>query len=66
MSKKNRPNKQTPQPIVQGDCFRTFLDEARSIGNEVAARRAYDAQVDAFLTERGLVEDFKAWCARRS
>ncbi len=52
-------------PVLHGDCFRTFLDEARSIGNEVASRRVYDADVAAYLTEKGLVEEFSAWLTIR-
>jgi hypothetical protein len=67
MPKKNRPNKVTPQKttVLHGEVFAAFVREAQSIGNEVAARRAYQERVDAFLNERGLVEDFKAWCADR-
>lgn len=64
MSKTKRPLKAVPtppSPVLQGDCFRTFLDEARSIGNEVVARRAFAAEIGEYLAKKGLVEDFEAW-----
>jgi hypothetical protein len=70
MSKKNRPAKapvtKTPQPVVHGDAFRTFLAEATSLGNEVAARRAFDADVGEFLKTRGLTTDFEEWRAKKN
>ena len=70
MSKKNRPAKapvtKTPQPVLHGDAFRTFLAEATSLGNEVAARRAFDADVGEFLKSRGLGPAFEEWRAARS
>jgi hypothetical protein len=64
MSKsKNKHKAIVPEraPVMQGDCFATFLREAQSIGNEVVARRAYDADVGEYLAEKGLLEDFAAW-----
>jgi hypothetical protein len=70
MSKKKRPNKvptrtaqnaAVPRPVVHGDAFRTFIAEAQSIGNEVAARREYDADVVEYLEEKGLFEDWARW-----
>jgi hypothetical protein len=68
MGKQKRQIVQRPTPIAvnKGDCFATFLAEAQSIGNEVAARRAFDAEVEAFLKERGLLETFEVWRASRS
>lgn len=62
MSTKKRQNSapapaQKP-PVLHGDVFRAFVDEARSIGNEVAARRE-------FMKERGLDSDFAEWCAAK-
>lgn len=48
-------------PVVHGDCFRTFLDEARSIGNEVVARRQFDADVVEYLTQKGLFDEWSKW-----
>jgi hypothetical protein len=50
-----------PAPVLAGDVFRAFVDEARSIGNEVAARRLYDEDVVAFLREKGLYDEWAAW-----
>lgn len=68
MSRKNRPNTVQPQkpsagplPVLHGQAFVTFLDEARSIGNEVTARRAFDADVAEYLKQKGLIEEFQAW-----
>ena len=66
MSKTKRPNKPAPKTpekpsVLHGDCFRTFLSEAISIGNEVEARRVYDADVGVYLAEKGLLEEFGAW-----
>lgn len=68
MAKKKSRNAPVPQnpPCLQGDVFATFIDEASKIGNEVAARRRFDAQVSAYLKEKGLVEDFEAWRLKRS
>jgi hypothetical protein len=69
MTKKNRPKTppaKTPQPVVHGDAFRTFLAEATSLGNEVAARRAFDADVGEFLKTRGLTTDFEEWRAKKN
>lgn len=70
MSKKKPPYivpvvKPAAEPVVKGDCFRTFLAEAQSIGNEVAARRAFDADVSEYMAERELTSDFEAWRAKR-
>ena len=67
MTKKNRPNKAPvkagaqPQPVAHGDCFRTFIDEARSIGNECMARREWDDDAVEFLKAKGLFEEWCAW-----
>lgn len=69
MSKKKRPNKapshptpsSQPLPVVHGDCFRTFLDEARSIGNEVVARREFCADVVEYLQQKGLFDEWSEW-----
>lgn len=68
MSKKNRPAKvpvktapTTAQPVMHGDAFRTFLHEATSLGNEVAARRSFDRDVGEYLGLKGLTDDFNAW-----
>jgi len=71
MSKKRRPRPAPartaqnaangPRPVVHGDCFRTFIAEAQSIGNEVVARREYDADVVEYLKEKGLFEDWARW-----
>lgn len=47
--------------VLHGDVFRSFLDEARSIGNECAERRVFDAHVVEFLTEKGLMDEWAAW-----
>lgn len=71
MSKKKRPQKvqppkvAAPLPVVQGDCFRTFLDEARSIGNECMARREYDTDVVEYLTQKGLMDEWASWRAQK-
>ena len=73
MSKKNRPAKvpaktpvaPAPQPVMHGDAFRTFLAEATSIGNEVAARRSFDRDVGEYLESKALTADFNAWRAAK-
>lgn len=54
------------QPVLVKDVFATFLDVARSIGNEVQARRAFDSEVGVYVTEKGLVDDFNAWREARA
>lgn len=70
MSRKNRPNKPAilgpaaapaPPPVLHGNCFHTFIAEARSLGNEVTARRAFDAEVGEYIAAKGLTDDFNAW-----
>lgn len=67
MSKKNRANKVPNMPaaarlpVIHGDCFRTFIDEASSLGNEVMARRQFDADVAEYLKQKGLLEEWGAW-----
>lgn len=66
MKRKKSPNKGTqpsPQktPVMQGDCFATFLREAQSIGNEVVARREFCADVVEFLETKGLVDEWAQW-----
>lgn len=56
-----QPQKVGPLPVVHGDCFRTFLDEARSIGNEVQARREFDADVAEYLQQKGLMDEWSKW-----
>lgn len=53
-------------PVLHGDAFRTFIAEATSIGNEVEARRAFDADVGEYLGAKGLREDFDTWRAAKS
>lgn len=65
MAKKKTTNRNVPQPapaaVVHGDCFRTFIDEARSIGNECTARREFDADVVEYLKQKGIFDDWSAW-----
>lgn len=67
MSRKNRTNQSMPVkpagplPVLHGNVFATFLQEAQSIGNECVARRAYDADVAEYLTQKGLFEEWVAW-----
>jgi urease alpha subunit len=73
MSRKNRPNSPknqnatptpaapAPQPVVYGNVFATFLDEATKIGNEVMARRQTERDVADFLKMKNLIEEFDAW-----
>ncbi len=68
MAKRKRSNKVplkivtvAPPPVLQGNCFATFLDEARSIGNECNARRAFDAEVIEYLEHKGLTDDWSKW-----
>lgn len=75
MSKKKRPNRTVavaavpaappPSPVMHNDVFRSFVDEARSIGLEVEARRAFQNEVASFLAEKKLVQEFEAWRAAR-
>jgi hypothetical protein len=78
MSKKKRPNQKPTQaapatpaivmqktPVTHGNVFAAFVDEAKQIGEEVAARRSFQEAVGAFLTEQGLVAQFEAWRAAR-
>lgn len=67
MSKKKRPNpspapqRPTQLPVLHGMCFTTFIDEARSLGSEVTARREFDADVGEYLTQKGLLEEWSQW-----
>lgn len=54
-----------PKPVMHGDAFRAFVAEATSIGNEVTARRAFDAEVGEYLKSKGLEADFNAWRAKK-
>ena len=66
MPKKNRPGTPpAPKPVMHGDAFHTFIAEAQSIGNEVAARRQFDADVGEYLRVKGLADDFSAWRTER-
>jgi hypothetical protein len=68
MKKKKSPNKvpaPAKNPVLHGDTFRAFIDEARSIGNEVAARRQLHADMMEFLGELGYVESWDAWYAKK-
>ena len=59
--------KTAPVSVLRGDVFATFVHEAKSLGDEVVARRAFDDDVGAFLKERELLADFEAWrVARRA
>lgn len=62
MAKKKAP---APAPVLHGDAFHSFIREATSIGNEVAARRAFDAEVSEYLGAKGLADDFNAWRAAK-
>lgn len=64
MSKKKRPSNvpaPTKLPVLHGTCFTTFIEEATSLGNEVTARRAFDADVAEYLKQKGLLEEWDAW-----
>lgn len=66
MKRKKSPNKapqQAPQktPVMNGDCFVTFIHEAQSIGNEVVARREFCSDVVEFLGTKGLVDEWARW-----
>ncbi len=50
-----------PQPVVHGDCFAAFMNEAMSINNEIVARREFDREVVLFLNEKGLLVEWEAW-----
>ena len=75
MSNKKRPETSpaaTPapvdplmQPVLVKDVFATFLDVARSIGNEVQARRAFTEEIGVYLAEKKLVDDFNGWRTAR-
>lgn len=77
MSKKKRPNQKPAQAVAapaivmqkttvtHGNVFAAFVDEAKQIGEEVAARRAFQEEVGAFITEKGLTAQFEAWRAAR-
>ncbi len=65
MPKQKRANK-VPSPVVLGDVFRSFIAEATSVGNEVTARRAFDADVGEYLELKGLAADFNAWRAAKA
>lgn len=55
-----------PKPVVHGNVFATFMQEAQSIGNEVEARRALQNEVAKFLAEKNLAEEFEAWRKERA
>ncbi len=67
MSKKKRPNQASaPQrpvqlPVLHGNVFSTFISEAQSLGNEVNARREFDADVGEYLTQKGLLDEWSKW-----
>ena len=63
MTKKNRPK--PPSPVLHGNAFHAFIAEAQSIGNEVAARRQFDADVCEYLELKALADDFSAWRAAK-
>lgn len=74
MSRKNRPDKKPSpaaapdplmQPVLVKDVFAVFLDVARSIGNEVQARRAFADEVGTYLADKKLVDDFNGWRSAR-
>lgn len=67
MSKKKRPQKipAGPPPVLHGSVFHTFIREAMSIGNEVAARRHSETDVEAYLKQKGLLEECRQWCEAR-
>lgn len=64
MKKKKHPVT-APSPVLHGNAFHTFVAEAQSIGNEVAARRLFDADVVEYITLKGLSADFEAWRAAK-
>lgn len=65
MSKKKRPPKvsapSAPPAVLHGSAFVTMIDEARSLCNEVVARREFDADVVEFLRSKGLFDEWGAW-----
>ncbi len=64
MSRKKRPQKpaaSAPLPVLHGNAFATFLQEAHSLGNEVVARREFDADIVEYLKQKGLLEEWGAW-----
>lgn len=66
MSRKKHPNPPPvkpagPLPVLHGNVFATFLQEAQSVGNEVVARREYDSDVAEYLTQKGLMQEWTAW-----
>lgn len=66
MPKNKRQNKApAPSPVMHGNAFHTFIAEAQSIGNEVAARRLFDADVCEYLELQGKTKDFEAWRANK-
>lgn len=72
MSKK-KPSKKVvqvvqapPKPVVHGNVFATFMQEAQSLGNEVAARRELQNEVAKFLAEKELAEEFEIWRKERA
>lgn len=58
---KNRPSPIPPDYVHKNDVFATFVDQAQSLGNEVAARRRFDADVSEFLKTKGLVAEFETF-----
>lgn len=62
---KNKTPANAPVPVCKGDVFHTFIAEATSLGNEVEARRRFDADVCEFLEMKGLRVDFDAWRAAK-
>lgn len=66
MGRSKRQNSQPPKFVEGKDVFATFIAQADMMGQEVAARRAFDEDVSAFLKERKLVEDFDSFRKARA
>jgi hypothetical protein len=54
-----------PEPVLSGSVFAAFMSDAIAMVSELDARRRFDADVGAFLSEFGLVADFEKWRSDR-
>lgn len=58
-------NPDAPGPIVTGSVFANVLQEMIALTQELAARRAFDADVADWLNANAFVKAFEAWRAGR-
>jgi hypothetical protein len=55
-----------PEPVRRGSVTGNLLEELHELFSELGARRAFDADVGAFLNEKGLAEAFESYRKTRN